>query len=83
MIHQVASREFAGCEPNSPGQMQPLHPAPTTPPVVLGIGAPITPPVVNGQMLRAGGPRNVGEIVTQTVHLNKSSQRVCAQRSSR
>ena len=30
--------------PDSPGPVQPLYPAPSTPPLALGIGAPTTPP---------------------------------------
>ena len=30
--------------PNSPGPIQPLYPAPSTPPLALGVGAPTTPP---------------------------------------
>ena len=30
--------------PNSPVPVQPFHPAPSTPPLALGVGAPVTPP---------------------------------------
>ena len=43
-IPQLHPENSQVMSPSSPGPVQPLYPAPSTPPLALGVGAPTTPP---------------------------------------